>query len=100
MILDSNGEILAANIPVRKVVVDGSHVKKPGALATLAAPYLGIPRRTLLKELQTRSKYKVLLPDLGRRKGLGTATRAGGKIIARHLLSPEYRRGLIRTVRC
>ena len=68
MILDRNGEILAANIPVRKVVVDGSHVKKPGALATLAAPYLGIPRETLLAELLTRSKYKVLLPELDEEK--------------------------------
>jgi cell division protein FtsI/penicillin-binding protein 2 len=70
MILDRNGEILAANIPVRKVVVDGSHVKKPEALATLAAPALGIPKDTLVKELQTRSKYKVLLPDLEEEKAL------------------------------
>src|SRR6478752_9544161 len=55
-ILDRNGEILAANIPVRKVVIDGSHVKKPAALATLAAPFLGIPREKLLEELRTRSK--------------------------------------------
>ena len=70
MILDRNGEILAANIPVRKVVVDGSHVKKPEALATLAAPVLGIPKETLVRELQTRSKYKVLLPDLEEEKAL------------------------------
>ena len=70
MILDRNGEILAANIPVRKVVVDGSHVKKPEALATLAAPVLGIPKATLVRELQTRSKYKVLLPDLEEEKAL------------------------------
>ena len=44
MILDRNGELLAANIPVRKVVVDGSHIKNPEALATLAAPYLDIPK--------------------------------------------------------
>jgi cell division protein FtsI/penicillin-binding protein 2 len=70
MILDRNGEILAANIPVRKVVIDGSHVKKPEALATLAAPVLGIPKATLVRELQTRSKYKVLLPDLEEEKAL------------------------------
>ena len=70
MILDRNGEILAANIPVRKVVVDGSHVKKPEALAALAAPVLGIPKETLVRELQTRSKYKVLLPDLEEEKAL------------------------------
>jgi cell division protein FtsI/penicillin-binding protein 2 len=70
MILDRNGEILAANIPVRKVVIDGSHVKKPAALATLAAPFLGIPREKLLAELQTRSKYKVLLPELDEEKAM------------------------------
>ncbi len=70
MILDRNGEILAANIPVRKVVVDGSHVKNPEALATLAGSILGIPKATFVKELQTRSKYKVLLPDLEEEKAL------------------------------
>jgi cell division protein FtsI/penicillin-binding protein 2 len=70
MILDRNGEILAANIPVRKVVIDGSHVKKPAALATLAAPFLGIPREKLLAELRTRSKYKVLLPELDEEKAM------------------------------
>jgi cell division protein FtsI/penicillin-binding protein 2 len=70
MILDRNGEILAANIPVRKVVIDGSHVKKPGALASLAAPFLGMPRETLLAELRTRSKYKVLLPELDEEKAM------------------------------
>ena len=70
MILDRNGEILAANIPMRKVVVDGSHVKKSGTLASLAAPFLGIPRETLLAELRTRSKYKVLLPELDEEKAM------------------------------
>ncbi|HEY5769050.1 MAG TPA: hypothetical protein VIS71_04305, partial [Terrimicrobium sp.] len=70
MILDRNGEILAANIPVRKVVVDGSHVKNPEALASLAESILGIPKATVLKELQTRSKYKILLPDLEEEKAL------------------------------
>ena len=70
MILDRNGEILAANIPVRKVVVDGSHVKKPAELASLAAPFVGIPREKLLAELRTRSKYKVLLPELDEEKAM------------------------------
>jgi cell division protein FtsI/penicillin-binding protein 2 len=70
MILDRNGEILGANIPVRKVVVDGSHVKNADGLAALAAPFLGLPKANLEKELQTRSKYKVLLPDLEEEKAL------------------------------
>jgi cell division protein FtsI/penicillin-binding protein 2 len=70
MILDRNGEILAANIPVRKVVIDGSHVKKTGVLAALAAPYLGIPKDRLVAELRTHSKYKVLIPELEEEKAL------------------------------
>ena len=62
MILDRNGEILAANIPVRKVVVDGSHVKNPEALAALVESILGIPKATFLKELQTRANTKSFCP--------------------------------------
>jgi cell division protein FtsI (penicillin-binding protein 3) len=69
-ILDRNGEILAANIPVRKVVVDGSHVRNPEALATLAAPFLDMGKTELVKELQTRSKYKVLVANLPEEKAL------------------------------
>jgi cell division protein FtsI/penicillin-binding protein 2 len=70
MILDRNGEILAANIPVRKVVVDGTHIKNSEALSALAAPFLDLSKAALAKELQTRSKYKVLLSDLQEEKAL------------------------------
>ncbi|HEY5741720.1 MAG TPA: penicillin-binding protein 2 [Terrimicrobiaceae bacterium] len=70
MILDRNGEILAASVPVRKVIIDGSHVKNVGALATLAAPFLGLSKKDLLKELRTQSKFKVLLPELEEAKAL------------------------------
>jgi len=64
MIVDRNGEILAASIPVRKVIVDGSHVKNPAALANVAAPFLKMPEDALLKELQTDSKHKILVQEL------------------------------------
>ncbi len=68
MITDRNGEILAANIPMRKVVIDGSLVKDPAALAKVASPYLDIPEDALVKELSTSSKYKVIVPALAEDK--------------------------------
>lgn len=64
LIQDRHGEILAANVPVRKVVADGSLIKNRSGLAQLAAPYLGIPEETLAAELKTKSKYKVLVHEL------------------------------------
>ncbi len=70
LIFDRNGEILAANIPVRKVVIDGSLVKNPKALAEVAAPILGLPEEQLRKDLTTSSKYKVLVPELAEEKAI------------------------------
>lgn len=70
LIFDRNGEILATNIPVRKVVVDGSHLNNAEALAALAAPYLDLSEKALGKELKTSSKYKVLFSDLPEDKAL------------------------------
>jgi cell division protein FtsI (penicillin-binding protein 3) len=66
LIKDRHGEILAANIPVRKVVADGSLVKSPGKIAEIAAPWLGMDESTLRKELtlDPKNKYKVLLHEL------------------------------------
>lgn len=70
LIFDRNGEILAANIPVRKVVIDGSLVKNPKALAEVAAPILELPEEQLRKDLTTSSKYKVLVPELAEEKAI------------------------------
>lgn len=64
LIQDRHGEVLAANIPVRKVVADGSIIKNRAGLAAAAAPYLGIPEATLANDLNTSSKYKVLVHEL------------------------------------
>jgi cell division protein FtsI/penicillin-binding protein 2 len=93
MILDRNGEILASSIPVRKVVIDGSHVKNPAALAALAAPYLDLPEETLRQELTTDSKYKVLMPRLTEEKAI-----ALGKAMQKNELRGLYfPQGSIRT---
>jgi cell division protein FtsI/penicillin-binding protein 2 len=69
-ITDRHGEILAANIPVRKVVVDGSHVNDPAKLAEVASPYLAFIPEELEKALRTDSKYKVLFRGLEEEKAI------------------------------
>jgi cell division protein FtsI/penicillin-binding protein 2 len=98
MILDRNGEILAANIPVRKVVVDGSHIKNPEALATLAATYLDIPKATLLKELQTRSNIKSFSRTRGRKRR--SLCSVPWKQCCAAFISTRIRRAPIRTDPC
>ncbi len=94
MILDRNGEILAASIPVRKVILDGTHVKKPADLAQLAAPYLGLPEdaleKTLKEEVEKKSQFKVVLPELAEEVPR-SAEGDGGEISARPLFLPEQR---------
>jgi len=64
LITDRNGEILAANIPVRRVVLDGSHVKDPAKLAAATSPYLGIDAAQLAATYSTKSRYKIICHDL------------------------------------
>jgi cell division protein FtsI/penicillin-binding protein 2 len=60
MILDRNGEILATNLPVRTVTADASRMKKPEALAKLAAKHLGMDEKEILEKFSTGKKYIVL----------------------------------------
>lgn len=69
-ITDRSGEVLAANIPVRKVVLDASHVNDASALAELAAPLLEIDRATLEEHFRSGSKYKVLKRGLAEEKAI------------------------------
>lgn len=87
-ILDRNGEILSASIPVRKVVIDGSHVKNPAALAALASPFLQMPEATLAKEFQTDSKYKVIMDKLPEDRALALIKAMDAKSL-RGLYFPE-----------
>ena len=68
MIYDRHNEILAANIPVRRVIIDGTHIKNPSLLAEVAAPYLGLPQEELEKifteEVTKKKQFKILLNDL------------------------------------
>jgi len=60
MILDRNGEILAANLPVRTVFADASRMKKPEALAALVASHLDLDAKEVLEKFSTGKKYIVL----------------------------------------
>ncbi len=72
LITDRNGEILAANMPARRVIADGSHIKdKAPQVAEVASPFLGIPVDELTKLLTTTSKFKVIMPELEEEKALG-----------------------------
>jgi cell division protein FtsI/penicillin-binding protein 2 len=69
-ITDRHGEILAANIPVRKVVLDTSHVGNPRDLAGLAAPHLEMDAAELEALFRTDTKYKVLVRGLAEEKAI------------------------------
>lgn len=60
LIRDRNGEPLAANMPIRTVVADGSHIKDPAALAKIAAPFLEMPEEELAAKLRTNRRYVVI----------------------------------------
>jgi cell division protein FtsI (penicillin-binding protein 3)/stage V sporulation protein D (sporulation-specific penicillin-binding protein) len=67
-ILDRNGEELAVNIPVRTVTADGTHIHDPGALATLAAPYLDMSVAELAEKLSTQRRYVVIRKEVSEDK--------------------------------
>lgn len=67
-ILDRNGEELAINIPVRTVTADGTHISNPGALATLAAPFLEMPVEELRERLTTQRQYVVVRREVSEEK--------------------------------
>jgi cell division protein FtsI/penicillin-binding protein 2 len=60
MILDRNGEILAANLPVRTIFADASHITNPQELATLAASRLSLDAAELAEKFASGKKYIVL----------------------------------------
>lgn len=60
MILDRNGEILAASVPVRRIVIDTSHIKNAAELAAVAAPILNRGKKELLARFRSGKKHDVL----------------------------------------
>lgn len=70
VILDCNGELLAANLPVSNVIADGSHVKDPDKLAAVAAPFLGMDSAKLAQMLRTGRKYVPIKNELAEEKAV------------------------------
>src|ERR1700730_13246062 len=64
IIRDANNEPLADNVPVKRVVADGSHIKDPVALATAIADLLEMDPHELADKLNTKSKYVVIKPQI------------------------------------
>ena len=74
-ILDRNGEELAVNIPVRTVTADGTHIQDVAALATIAAPFLGMEVSELVEKLSPAVKakrpYVVIKKEVSEEKAQG-----------------------------
>ncbi len=82
-ILDSKGDVLATDFPTRTVVVDGTHIKDPAALAKLAAPFLEMPESELAKKFSSvvdaGDKYQVVRHGLAEEKALGLVAEMDAK---------------------
>lgn len=59
-IVDARGETLAGDVPMRKVIVDGTHLSKPIPVAGLLAKPLGMTPKELLEKFDPTRRYFVL----------------------------------------
>ncbi len=59
-ILDTNGEVLAHNVPVETVVADATHITDKSALVSLLAETLQLPKDELMEKLAGDRRYIVL----------------------------------------
>lgn len=59
-IVDARGEILATDLPLRKVIADGSLIDSPEAVAAIVAPALGLPVEEIASRLLAGRRYAVL----------------------------------------
>ncbi|MGA1128937.1 MAG: hypothetical protein ACO3XN_02585, partial [Chthoniobacterales bacterium] len=64
-IVDTRGEVLADNVPVYKVVVDGSLAPEDrGELAAILARHLGLPVEKVAERIASKRRYIVVDPRL------------------------------------
>jgi len=59
-IVDSNGDVLADNVPVQTVVADATHVTNPAAVCDLVSTELKIPASEVAEKLRGDRRYIVL----------------------------------------
>jgi len=63
-ILDTNGEVLANNVPTRTVVADGTRITDLDATVRLVSQELKIPAKELVDKIQLDKRYVVLRRDV------------------------------------
>ncbi|MEP6809206.1 MAG: penicillin-binding protein 2 [Chthoniobacterales bacterium] len=85
-ILDANGEVLAHNVPVRRVVLDCSHVNNAAALLSILVEALKLPEDELSEKLASGRKYVVLEHEFPP----AAATALQEKLRAKHLNGIEF----------
>lgn len=59
-IVDARGEVLASDVPLRKVIADGTRVTKADAVAAILSKPLGLSVKELTEKLNTGRRYVVL----------------------------------------
>jgi cell division protein FtsI/penicillin-binding protein 2 len=64
IIRDANNEPLTENVPVKRVVADGSHIKEPLALAKAIANLLAMDPSELADKLNSQNRYIVLKSEV------------------------------------
>jgi cell division protein FtsI (penicillin-binding protein 3)/stage V sporulation protein D (sporulation-specific penicillin-binding protein) len=65
-IYDANNEVLANNVPMQTVVVDGTRVSDVASIADLLSDELNIPRSEVIEKIQADRRYVVIqrqVPD-------------------------------------
>jgi len=74
-ILDTRGEVLAENVPVKTVVADASHITDPAEVARIVSEELELPRREVGEKLATGKRYLILKRRVPDEVGLRLRTR-------------------------
>ena len=80
-IRDVNGEVVAANQPIKTVVADGTLITNPGALADLLAVPLDMDRAKLLEMLSSGKPYVVIKKGLAESVANDLADKMNGKAL-------------------
>lgn len=79
-ITDRNGEILADNLPMKTLVGDGTHIRKPAEIAELLAPALELDVADVTERLSSGRPYIVIkrgVPEIQARELCSKLAQAG-----------------------
>lgn len=65
---DVHGELLAENLPVQRVVADGSHIRNPVEVADVLAEHLGVDAEEWRERLGSGRRYMVVARQVNQEK--------------------------------